>query len=133
VLVPGARPVSSRLGWKQVEITVPKLGAKTKLGVRLLILFLATLYGALLGDADWPSAHEHSMDDPFAARGQAPHAALREHHQIPLDVYYPLVEGFLRDERYTSWALGNKPWQLHCFGNPGCGKVKWSRVFAVTL
>jgi hypothetical protein len=72
------------------------------------------------------------MDDPFAARGQARHAALSEHHQIPFDVFYPLVEGFLRDERYTNWASGNKPWQLHCFGNPGCGKVTWSSVFAVT-
>jgi hypothetical protein len=72
------------------------------------------------------------MDDPFAALQQAQHPALAEHHQIPFDVYYPLVEGFLQDERYTNWASGHKPWQLHCFGKPGCGKVSMSAsVFTV--
>jgi hypothetical protein len=68
------------------------------------------------------------MADPFASGTSARdrHPALGEHYKLPLDVYYPLVDGFLQDERYVKWSVGYKPWQLHCHGAPGCGKVcRW--------
>ncbi|KAF2799805.1 HET-domain-containing protein [Melanomma pulvis-pyrius CBS 109.77] len=68
------------------------------------------------------------MDDPFAASGRVWHPALSEQHAIPFDVFFPLVDGFLQDERYVSWSLGHRPWQLHCFGSPGCGKTTFAAI-----
>ena len=62
------------------------------------------------------------MNDPFSSSRER-HPALRELYAVPFDIYRPLVEGFLQDERYVNWSLGLKPWQLHCIGGAGCGKV----------
>jgi hypothetical protein len=64
--------------------------------------------------------------DPFASTACSWHPALSEQYKLPSDVYYPLVDGFLQDEKYAKWSAGYKPWQLHCFGGPGCGKVRFA-------
>jgi hypothetical protein len=64
-----------------------------------------------------------TMSDPFGTTARTWHPSLSEHYKLPPDVYYPLVDDFMHDERYAKWFLGYKPWQLHCFGGPGCGKV----------
>ncbi|KAL5405542.1 hypothetical protein PMIN03_008399 [Paraphaeosphaeria minitans] len=65
------------------------------------------------------------MADPFAPTAGSTHLlhpSLTSSNKLPVDVFEPLVSGFLEDERYVKWAAGYKPWQLHCYGGPGCGK-----------
>ncbi|KAF2271384.1 HET-domain-containing protein [Westerdykella ornata] len=70
------------------------------------------------------------MADPFGSSRPLWHPSLpvRDHYKLPPDVFYPLLEDFLQDERYTKWAAGYKPWKLHCFGSPGCGKTTFAAM-----
>jgi hypothetical protein len=73
------------------------------------------------------------MEDPFGSVARPWHPALSQHYKLPPDVYYPFADEFLRDERYARWAAGHKPWQLHCFGGPGCGKVGFTSAELASL
>jgi hypothetical protein len=63
------------------------------------------------------------VHDPFVTQPRVPHAALAEGHEIPFDTYEPLFEDFFRSDEFSYWSSGQKHWQLHCYGGPGCGKV----------
>lgn len=66
-------------------------------------------------------------DDPFFAAGPQPlHEAIKMKHEVDPSVDAQLFEQFFRSEEYINWVEGTKPWQLHCFGPPGCGKVSES-------
>jgi len=40
------------------------------------------------------------------------------------DVYDSLFEKpFFESQVYTVWSRGDRSWSLHCYGDPGCGKV----------
>ncbi|KAF2741688.1 hypothetical protein M011DRAFT_414028, partial [Sporormia fimetaria CBS 119925] len=68
----------------------------------------------------------YHYEDPFGSASHALHPALSDHYKCPPDVYYPLVQPFLDHETYVKWALGYRPWQLHCYGDPGCGKTTFA-------
>ncbi|KAJ4351872.1 uncharacterized protein N0V89_007216 [Didymosphaeria variabile] len=81
------------------------------------------------------------MADPFASPSgtHVLHRSLSTDHKLPVDFYEPLVSDFIQDERYIKWSAGFRPWQLHCYGRPGCGKVKayqktwWLSIFAACV
>jgi hypothetical protein len=66
------------------------------------------------------------MADPFALNTDTHvlHPALSTCNTLPIGFFDPLVSDFLQDEKYVKWSAGYKPWQLHCYGSPGCGKVR---------
>lgn len=71
------------------------------------------------------------MADPFvsAVGTDVLHPSLSVTPKLPIDFFEPLVSDFLQDEKYVKWSFDHKPWQLHCYGSPGCGKVKTRAVF----
>ncbi|ORY06010.1 heterokaryon incompatibility protein-domain-containing protein [Clohesyomyces aquaticus] len=62
-------------------------------------------------------------------KAMSPHF-LRMSIKSPVDIDEKLFEGFFRDEIFSSWASGNRSWQLHLFGGPGCGKTILSSLVA---
>ena len=67
-----------------------------------------------------------NMAVPFASPVDTDslHLSLSISPELPVDFFEPLVNDFLQDEKYIKWAVGYRPWQLHCYGSPGCGKVR---------
>jgi len=64
-----------------------------------------------------------NMADPFGSRTRVIHHALSSHEELPFDIYEPMFDWFFHSQHYQSWSRGEKPWQLHCVGAPGSGKV----------
>jgi hypothetical protein len=67
---------------------------------------------------------EQVVDDPFIAQPREPHSALSEEHEISFDIQEQLFEEFFESDEFRHWSTGQKHWQLHCYGGPGCGKVR---------
>jgi hypothetical protein len=61
--------------------------------------------------------------DPFTLQPRMPHPSLVEQHVPTFDVFEPLFEEFFNSDEFRNWSSGQKQWQLHCHGGPGCGKV----------
>jgi hypothetical protein len=66
---------------------------------------------------------ERIADDPFIPQPRVLHPALAEEYDLPFDMYPPLFEEFFSSPEFSHWSSGQKQWQLHCYGGPGCGKV----------
>jgi hypothetical protein len=64
--------------------------------------------------------------DPFGSRSHLTTSALSKQHTITDDIYERLFDRiFSHSKEFTYWSQGNRPWQLHCYGAPGCGKVRY--------
>jgi hypothetical protein len=63
--------------------------------------------------------------DPFGSKTHTATASISTQHTLTPDIYEPLFDRiFFQSEEFAYWSQGNQPWQLHCFGAPGCGKVR---------
>jgi hypothetical protein len=63
--------------------------------------------------------------DPFGLRARVANSALSKQHTLGADIYSGLFERiFFQSEVYKIWSRGDRAWQLHCYGSPGCGKVR---------
>lgn len=62
--------------------------------------------------------------DPFGLRSRVANAAISSHHALSPDIYDCLFDSiFFQSQEFSYWSQGDQPWQLHCHGAPGCGKV----------
>jgi hypothetical protein len=63
--------------------------------------------------------------DPFASKSHVATSAISIEHPLAADVYENLFDKiFFESDEFSHWSQGNQPWQLHCHGAPGCGKVR---------
>jgi hypothetical protein len=62
--------------------------------------------------------------DPFALRTHVLHSALAPNRVIGSDIDANLFEKFFQSPAFCAWSTGTRAWQLHCYGEPGCGKVE---------
>jgi hypothetical protein len=61
--------------------------------------------------------------DPFALQTHVLHPALTW-NQLGGSEYDPsLFNKFFASPAFCAWSSGTRSWQLHCYGDPGCGKV----------
>lgn len=61
--------------------------------------------------------------DPLASRPNLSHPAISTEHDADSSVDSRLFEDFFATDEYKYWVTGTRPWQLHCHGAPGSGKV----------
>lgn len=62
--------------------------------------------------------------DPFGLKGHVPSTAISIKQTLAPDIYESLFDKiFFESPEFSHWSKGNQPWQLHCYGAPGCGKV----------
>ncbi len=66
--------------------------------------------------------------DPFALQAHVVHDALAQNNDIGADIDPGLFDKFLHSPAFRAWSTGNTSWQLHCYGEPGCGKVSPSGI-----
>jgi hypothetical protein len=63
--------------------------------------------------------------DPFGLRSRVTNSALSKQQTVAPDIYEQLFDKtFFQTEKFRYWSQGDRPWQLHCYGAPGCGKVR---------
>lgn len=64
--------------------------------------------------------------DPFSERRHVANSAINDRHLLPPDLYQNLFgKAFFQSQIYRVWSQGSRSWSLHCYGDPGCGKVRW--------
>jgi hypothetical protein len=64
--------------------------------------------------------------DPFGMRHRVANPAISSSHALSPDIYQRLFDNVcFGSQIYSVWSQGDRPWALHCYGNPGCGKVRW--------
>ncbi|KAI4607033.1 hypothetical protein J4E83_009788 [Alternaria metachromatica] len=63
------------------------------------------------------------IPDPFAPQTHVPHSALSR-NTLHGSGYDPtLFDEFFASPAFGAWSSGSRSWQLHCYGEPGCGKT----------
>jgi hypothetical protein len=71
-------------------------------------------------------AHDIMKLDPFGVRHHVANPAIQDQHRLAPDIYESLFDKvFFQSQVYTVWSQGDRPWSLHCYGDPGCGKVRF--------
>lgn len=62
--------------------------------------------------------------DPFGLKGHVATSAISTKQTLTPDIYESLFDNtFFESQEFSYWSKGDQPWQLHCYGAPGCGKV----------
>lgn len=66
---------------------------------------------------------EQELPDAFALQRHVLHPILAENKVVGAGVDISLFEKFFESHAFIAWSSGTRSWQLHCHGEPGCGKV----------
>ncbi|KAH3909996.1 hypothetical protein HBI56_128850 [Parastagonospora nodorum] len=74
-------------------------------------------------------SHTVGKPDPFGQRRRLAHSAISDEYRLTPETYENLFgEVFFESQIYRVWSQGNRPWALHCYGDPGCGKTTLAAI-----
>ncbi|KAF1912567.1 heterokaryon incompatibility protein-domain-containing protein [Ampelomyces quisqualis] len=72
--------------------------------------------------------------DPFGLKGHVATSAISTKQSLAPNIYEGLFDKiFFDSEEFSYWSRGSQPWQLHCYGAPGCGKTTLAIIAARRL